>query len=450
MNTIDYNIFELNRNKEELSETEIEYLNTLDIKQIESYITYCNSNYNYYNAIQTGLKLILNSIYGAFGNEYFVCSTKDIAGAITAMGRDVVKYMDNINEKYWYDFWHLDEELHAHLGIDTANVKAIDNSWIHRESKTPHYEEVTQTDIVDGEYQRLVPVSNYVDTDSLFVGFQPAMNSCNWTEDEQDFVWKICKFRLEKIFKAKLIGYAKKYKVENLQEFELENINESVLFVTKKNYIKHVIWEDGMQYNRLTNITPKGVSLIKKGTPNFARTKVMDIINYIFDNSKTYNIKDLLKFVRDLKKEFELTSIDEIAPTGNINNYWSSKLFIDGQTIDGPGIVEDREDLIMGKLTYFVIKSAGLYNHLLYKHAELINDYEVIRPGTKVRIYPCIHELNDKFCYIPGACPIEFAPPIDYDTLFETSVSNQVNYYLKALNLPILNKRLKIVISLFD
>lgn len=449
MNELNFEIFELDRNKDELSQSEIAYLDTLSDEQVEDYIKLCTNKYNYYNAIQMGLKLILNSIYGAFGNEFFVCSTKDIAGAITAMGRDVVKFMDNINEKYWYEFWHLDTELHEHLGI-TGEVKALDPTWIHRESKTEHTGEVTQFDIDEGEYQRLVPVSNYVDTDSLFVGFEPAMKSCNWEGDEQEFVWKISKFRLEKLFKTKLSGYAKKYNVENIQDFELENINESILFVTKKKYIKHVIWEDGRQYDRLTNITPKGVDLIKRGTPVFAREKVMDIIHYIFDNPKTYNIKDLLKFVRDLKKEFELTSIDEIAPSANINAYWSSKIFVDGQTIDAPGVVEDKDNYVMAKATYYTIKAAALYNHLLYQHPELVNDYEIIRPGTKVRIYPCLHELNNKFCYILGEYPAEFAPQVDYDELFQKTVADQVNYYLKALELPELNKRLKIVISLFD
>jgi hypothetical protein len=61
--------------------------------------------------------------------------------------------------------------------------------------------------------------------------------------------------------------------------------------------------------------------LIKKGTPKFARDNVYKIIEYLFNNSKTYTLKDLLKFVRDLKKEFELTAIEEITKSTNINNY---------------------------------------------------------------------------------------------------------------------------------
>lgn len=284
---------------------------------------------------------------------------------------------------------------------------------------------------------------------SAFVAFEPGMISCNWTGDEQKFVEMVSKFRLEKLFLSKLKNYAKKYNVENIQDFELENINEAVLFCTKKKYIKHTIWEDGRQYDRLTNIAPKGVDLIKKGTPKFARAKVMDIIMYIFDNSKTYNIKDLLKFVRDLRKEFEIVDINDIVPTANINAYWSSKFRNGTEILDGPGIIEDKENFVCAKGTYYTIKAAGLHNHLLQKHPELINDYDIIRPGTKVKIYPTTHELNDKFCYTVGAYPAEFAPQVDYDTLFQKTVNDQVNYYINALGLPELNKRLKVVISLF-
>lgn len=445
--TLDITKLELNRNKEALSSNEIEYLDTLSEAEIVSLMKECNQKYNYHNAVQTGLKLILNSVYGAFGNAFFVCSTTDIAGAITAMGRDLIKYMDNINEKYWYEYWHEDKELHEHLGI--SNVERISDNWIHRESKQHHDGEVTQLDMEEGTYQREVSVSNYVDTDSLFCSFEPAMHSSGWNGDPQDFITKIAKFRLEPLFKSKLKGYAKKYHVENIQDFELENINESVIFLTKKKYIKHTIWEDGTQYPRLQNIVPKGVTLIQRGTPKFAREKVMQIINYLFDNSTTYNIKDLLKFVRDLRKEFELTDINDIVQSTNINSYWSSKIIVDGQMIDGPGIVEDKDRLVCAKGTYYTIKAAGLYNNLLYKHPELINTYEIIKPGTKVKIYPCVDSDNDKFCYILGKYPKEFAPNVDYDELFQKTIAEQVNTYIKALGLPELNKRLKIVISLF-
>jgi hypothetical protein len=446
---MDTTFFELSRTKKELTEQETASLENLSQEEIEELIKYCENRYNYFNAMQTALKLILNSVYGAFGNEFFVCSTTDIAGAITAMGRDVLKFMDNINEKYWYDYWHEDEQLHEHLGLTKAPSR-IDGTWIHRLSGTVHEGDVTQTDIEDGEFQRKVPVSAYGDTDSLFVCFQSIIDDLGIDDRHaQDFVMKICRFRLEPLFKKKLDNYAKQFHVKNIQDFELENINESVMFLAKKTYIKHTIWEDGSQYARLANIVPKNVALIKKGTPKFAREKLMLIINYIFDNAKTYNIKHFLSFVRDLKKEFEMADVNDIVAGANINAYYGSKIMVDGKMIDGPGVVTDKEQLVFGKGTYYMIKAAALYNHLLYQHPELANNYETIAPGTKVKYYPCKHDLNDKFCFLPGKFPKEFAPEVDYDELFQKTIADQVNTYIKALGLPELNKRLRVVISIF-
>lgn len=441
--------FEYNRNQEELSVNEIEFLDSLSIEQIESALKVIKNLGNRFDAIQMGLKLILNSIYGSFGNQHFVCSNKDIAESITIMGQLLIKYMDEINEKYWYDYWNTDTEMHDILGIDTNQVKKIDNSYIHRDTKTEWTDEVTQQLIDDGVVERKVPVSVYIDTDSTFVSFQPSMDSCNWQNDEFDFIMKISKNRLEPLFKVKLNGLAKKYGVKNLQDFEMENISESVLFVTKKKYIKHVIWEDGRTYKRLSNIIPKGVELIQRGTPKFAREKILEIITYIFDNYKTYNIKDLLKFVRNLRKEFELADINDITKSTSVSYYWSSKEMVEGVIIDGKGIVNDKDDLVYGKGTYYMVKAAGLHNHLLNQHKELHEIHEFIKPGSKVRYYPCIHEKNDVFAYNWGKYPHEYAPPVDYDEQFLKTVTNTVNYYIEPLGLPALNKRLSIVMSLF-
>lgn len=164
---VDIEKFKIDRNKKELSKEEIEYLNTLSNDEIKQLIEYHDKNGNYYNAIQDAIKLILNSVYGGFGNNYFVCSNKDIAGAITAMGQDGIKFADKIAEEYTYNYWHLDEELHAKLGVKTEDVEPIDSRWIHRESKTIYDGQPTREEIDEGIYQRNVPVCLYIDTDSI-------------------------------------------------------------------------------------------------------------------------------------------------------------------------------------------------------------------------------------------------------------------------------------------
>lgn len=74
------------------------------------------SDYN--KAMQLALKLVINGTYGAFANKHFVCSNADIANAITAHGRDVIQYMLNKIETYFYKEWHNDTETHRLLGLE--------------------------------------------------------------------------------------------------------------------------------------------------------------------------------------------------------------------------------------------------------------------------------------------------------------------------------------------
>lgn len=453
--------FILDRGKDSLHDSEIEYLDTLSDDEIQILITECNKKYNYYNSVQNALKLILNSTYGAFGNKFFVCSTKDIANAITAMCRDTIKLMDKVNENYWYEEWHNDVEIHNELGI--TSVKQIPDTWIHRETKMQWDGKVKYSDVEDGIYQRKYPVSVYIDTDSCFICFDQAMTLSDYSGDKQKFIELMAKKRLEPLFKEVLDEYASRYNVKNIQDFELENINESILFVTKKKYIKHTIWEDGRQYDRLTNIIPKGVTLVQSGTPKFAREKLLYIIkNVFFDDPKSININEITKLVKKYRQEFDVSDINDIAQGQRVNNYWSpgkiqvevkdpiTKMVTGFETIDAPGVVSHYPELIYAKGTHFSRKAAGLYNHLLHNNPELMNIYPIIQNGDMLKIYPTTHELNDKFAFPVNEFPKEFAPPVDYESLYDTTFLKPLNAYLQVLDLPEINKKLRIMFSLFS
>ena len=53
----------------------------------------------YYNYEQS-VKLMLNSIYGAFGNEYFYFFNIDLAETITLQGQDAILYTEKMVNKY--------------------------------------------------------------------------------------------------------------------------------------------------------------------------------------------------------------------------------------------------------------------------------------------------------------------------------------------------------------
>ncbi len=456
---------------------------------------------DYYNALQLALKLVLNGSYGAFATGYFILYNKNVAGTITAQGRDLSKTMDKFNAKYWYENWHLDYDFHKKLGV--KNVKKI---------KKEDYE-----------------VSIYGDTDSLFVSFNAAIENCDWKDlifnkkylesitdkfviltyhdvvkfdnpncvgnfkiheevlhsnlisdfknslnenpdlilidgayivdrelrnlikensleskikwnwgNEKDFILGMDHFRVGGYFKKKLEEYASSFGIENKEDFELEKILESVISITKKKYIMNIRHEDGMSFEKLSYIYPKGVELVRSSTPLFAREKIINIVNYLFSNPKTFNIKDLLKLVKDLRREFELADMDDISMQTSVSNY-------ENKTINDKTL-----PLRFALGAHFSVKATGYYNYLLNKNKEQQQKYEFIKSGSKIKYYYCKDTaINNVFAYIRGSYPIEFAPEIDYNLQFSKSILSPINSIIEPLNMPVITDRLKIVTGFF-
>jgi len=435
----------------------------------------------------------LNGSYGAFATQYFILFNQHVAGTITAQGRDLTKTMDAVNEKYWYEQWHLDYELHARLGV--KNVTPILKK--------------------NGE-----EVSIYADTDSLFVSFEPVIRHCEWqnlfinkvdsidskfgileyrqetktdnenclgifrkpddlkeflktntvdyliidgyfvkdrsfnyTElqdilknieirwnwfNELDFIHGVDGFRFGGYFKNCLEEYAESFGVKNREDFELERVSESIMNFSKKKYIQNIVYEDGIPFDRLTYIFPKGVELVRSSTPLFAREKIIQIVKYLFEHPDDFNIKDLLKLVKNLRKEFELADIDDISMQSSCSNYETK-------------VLEDKDRLTFVSGAHFAVKSAAYYNFLLNQNKGLQSKYEFIKSGTKIKYYTCKNKkINDTFAFIRGSYPIEFAPEVDYDEQFMKSILSPINSIIKPLGLPEITKRLSVILDIFN
>lgn len=445
---------------------------------------------DYYNSLQLALKTVLNGIYGAFAAKYYIMYNSDVANTITAQGRDLTKTMDRINEYYWYNIWHKNVDLHKKLCI--KNVKKIDDSR---------------------------PVSIYADTDSLFISFKPAMDSCDWKNlyineeyinsikentviispncyfnnsyikifnnpddallflkdnndyknliidgeflknknidefiknnqnkynilwnwsNEVDFILGIDHYDFSKYIVNCLNDYAKKYGVVNREDFELERISESIINLTKRKYINHIRYEDGVKYDKLEYILTKGFVLISSSTPEFARVNIMNVIKYIFENPNNYNINDLIDILRNIRRQFELSPIEDICLQSSCSNY--EKMVIDDSNLP----------LKFKKQTHFAIKAAAHYNYLLKKNKEYQIKYDFIKSKNKIKYYYCSNSnINKVFGFIRGSFPIEFAPPVDYDTQFEKCILSPINMVIEKLGLPKINKGLIIKLDLF-
>lgn len=446
---------------------------------------------DYYNALQLALKLVLNGSYGAFATSYFILYNNHVAGTITAQGRDLTRTMDKVNEDYWYNQWHYDHELHFKLGVknvtkitkeepvsiyaDTDSLfvsfkPAIDhcewknlifnNSYLSTIDKK--YIILTNDDfttsntncigvandldelkeLLKENYELLLFDGNYIKDRGLNKmidsGIFTQEIKWNWS-NEQDFIHGVDHFRYGGYFKKCLEEYANSFGVENKEDFELERISESIINIAKKKYICHITYEDGIPFERLNYLYPKGVELVRSSTPAFAREKIVNIVKYLFTHPDTFNIKDLLKLVKQLRKEFELADIDDIAMQSSCSNY------------DVKVLNDKTLPLQFVSGAHFAVKSAAHYNYLLSKNKDWQQKYEFIKSGTKIKYYCCKDKsITDMFAYIRGSYPIEFAPQIDFDTQFEKSILSPINSIIEPLGMPEITKRLSVVMDIFS
>ena len=148
-------------------------------------------------SFEKSIKLILNSIYGAFANEFFHFYNVNIAETITMQGQDAIKFTEVVANKYFNEFFHKDRELLSALGVpDGQEVDPI-----------------------------VKPPVLYCDTDSSYITFQDAIRSVGWKGSTKDFILTFDKVRLRGYFKRVLDKYAKDRNVENYLDFELETIS---------------------------------------------------------------------------------------------------------------------------------------------------------------------------------------------------------------------------------
>lgn len=376
-----------------------------------------------FNSMQLALKLILNGSYGAFANKHFVCFCNGVASTITAHGRDLIKIMDKAGNHYFKKKWHLDTELHKILGVTDVQPIAPDRECC-----------------------------VYVDTDSNFFTMKPAMESCGWEGDPLEFLHTVCKHRLSGYFKDVLELYAKKYKVKNVQDFELEQACKSIIFLAPKMYVKNSVWEDGSEndanpewqkkgtfFEHETNIQSKGIDLVRSSSPLFARQKVYDIIKYYLKNPTTYNDRDLVKMVRELKSQFKIASIEDISMSTSCNKYEQM-------------VLNDQDKLSIAKGAHHGVKAAALHNYLLNQNPKFKSKYNLIRSGSKIKYYYTTNPICNEFAYLGGQYPKEIAmlhAPIDYDTQFEKCILSLINRFNAVLGLSELDSKLTFTLSLF-
>ncbi len=211
--------------------------------------------------LQTAIKILLNSLYGAMGNKYFRYFDLRIASAITLTGQEVIKYAETSVNNYLDDF----------LGESKDRVIAMD-------------------------------------TDSLYIGVKDVVDKFkpnNPVSFLDEFGSKAIEPMLDKAFDQ----FAERTNAyTNRMVMKREAIADRGIWTAKKRYILNVHNNEGVQYAE-PKIKIMGIEAIKSSTPMPCRDAMRNLFKVIVtgDEEKTQEAIALFK------EHFKTLSPDKIA-----------------------------------------------------------------------------------------------------------------------------------------
>lgn len=316
-----------------------------------------------YDLMQLGLKVTLNSAYGALGNEFFRFFDVRHASAITLSGQLSIRWVE----------------------------RAL-NEWTNK---------VLKTEGVD-----YVP---YIDTDSNYLWLGEFVKEY-FKDKENVTTERIVKFLDnlgEKVLQPlidesyqKLADYINAYDQKMIMKREV--IASKGFWRGKKMYVLNVHNSEGVQYKE-PKIKVMGLEIVRSSTPEFCRNKLKEGVKILLNESES----DLQEFIKQTRKEFfELTPEEIGMPRGvkELAKYQQGDGYKKGCPI-GP-------------------KAAIVYNTQLKKHG-LDKRFETVKQGDKIKILYLKHPnpFFEKVVGFPVTLPREFNLDqyIDYSVQFEKS-----------------------------
>jgi DNA polymerase elongation subunit (family B) len=315
-----------------------------------------------YNNIQMARKIQLNSLYGAWANQYFRYYDDRIAEGITLTGQYIIQKVGKA----------LDQYLNKICG--TENIE---------------YTFYSDTD------------SCYVTLDTLVSKWLPANAS---EKNIVDLIDKICKEKLVPVMNkaCEQMAYQTNAYVSKL-EFKREVIADKGIWVAKKRYALNVHDSEGVRYKE-PKLKVMGLEIVRSSTPGSVREYLRSAVKLAL----TGNEHELQQFIQALEDRFMAMDPEDIAfprSANGLEKYSSNvSIYIKGTPLH--------------------VRASLLHNHHV-KLNKLERKYEMIKEGDKIK-YLYLKEPNviheDAIAFI-GKLPkeLDLHRYVDYNTMFEKS-----------------------------
>ena len=255
---------------------------------------------------------------------------------------------------------------------------------------------------------------------SCYVTFDPMLKSCDYKGNPVDFILKVKELRLNAFIKKKYEEYAAKFNTKNIQDLELEKISYSAIMVAKKKYVLDLAWKDpGVFIEPQEKIKFVGIEIVQGSTPKYARKVLKELIKMTCAQGKKIQYADVVKKLKEYKKEFVMQNPEDIAITKAIGDYEKYCL-------------EDKREVRLAEKTQQNVRAAAVYNHVVLNSPKWKTKYNLLKTGDKVKYYNT-KDGNEVFGFLPGNFPYEFAPEVDYDLQFEKTIVDPFNRILTTI-----------------
>lgn len=211
---------------------------------------------------QMGIKILMNSLYGALANKWFRYFDHRIAEGVTKSGQRAIKCAEAV----------VNHEMNNLL-------------------------QTTDEDYVIA-----------IDTDSVYINMAPLVEKFD-PPNPVKFLDKICEQHFEKKLED---GYEKLAKITNSYENRMvmkrEAIADRGIWVAKKRYILNVHNNEGVQYAE-PKLKMMGIEAIKSSTPQIVRDRFKEIFKIIVNSTE----QETQQFILEFKSEFRKLAPETIA-----------------------------------------------------------------------------------------------------------------------------------------
>lgn len=226
---------------------------------------------------QLALKILINALYGANGNRYFIFFNREVAAAITGSGRFFIKKLSQ----------YIDDTIYA-LGGNTSSVY-------------------------------------YNDTDAAYYFIDPIVQKHLKSKPDASFD-EICDFclkfeqeHIQPCIQQCINDFAYQFNAPNPWSMgaKKEVLCDVVIICSRKRYTARVIDDEGVRLSKDTaHIKVQGLDLVRSMTPPWCKKYLKEAIPILFDADE----HGLVEWLDRIKTEFTSQPLSEIAAVQGISS----------------------------------------------------------------------------------------------------------------------------------